>query len=93
VLNSAPVNFVVKSHSVQGGKGFGTPSMLDYLRLRRFKPGDARHKELASLSRKAHVLVARGEEFADLQESIDQVVADLCGLTGQQMRAIVKSTQ
>ena len=38
ILNSAIVNFLVTSHSVRGGKGFGTPGMLDVLNLRRFDP-------------------------------------------------------
>ncbi|HBO46343.1 MAG TPA: hypothetical protein DD670_20935 [Planctomycetaceae bacterium] len=56
VLNSAVVNFLVAAHSVGGGKGFGTPSMLDYLNIRRFDPGDSRHRALAELSREAHRL-------------------------------------
>ncbi len=34
LLNSSLVHDLVASHSVAGGKGFGTPSILDYLPLR-----------------------------------------------------------
>jgi SAM-dependent methyltransferase len=54
VLNSRAINELVSGHSVRAGKGFGTPSMLDYLPIRRFRPDDPRHQKLASLSRQAH---------------------------------------
>jgi hypothetical protein len=55
MLNSKSVNETVAAHSVRGGKGFGTPGMFDFLPLRRYRPDDPRHLELASLSRQAHV--------------------------------------
>ena len=82
LLNSAVVGFLVSSHSVRGGKGFGTPSMLDYLGLRRFDPGNAAHGELALLSQEAHCRAARGEDWSDLQSRIDCVAAPLWGIQG-----------
>jgi hypothetical protein len=58
VINSSVVGFLVAAHSVGGGKGFGTPSILDYVRLRRFDPCDRRHASLASLSQAAHAVAA-----------------------------------
>ncbi len=54
MLNSAAVNDLAAASQVCGGKGFGTPGMLDFIPLQRFRPDDARHTELASLSRQAH---------------------------------------
>ena len=82
LLNSAVVGFLVASHSVRGGKGFGTPSMLDYLRLRRFDPENAAHRELAALSREAHQRAAQGADWSDLQCRIDRMAAELWGLQG-----------
>ena len=48
LLNSSLVHDLVASHSVAGGKGFGTPSILDYLPLRKFDPADPRHVDLAA---------------------------------------------
>src|SRR5208337_4412858 len=59
LLNSSLVHDLVVSHSVAGGKGFGTPSILDYLPLRKFDPRDPRHVDLAALSRRLH---ARAKE-------------------------------
>jgi hypothetical protein len=69
-LNSSPVNELVQSHSVQGGKGFGTPSMLEYLNLRRFDPQNARHQELAALSAVSHE-----KSTAEMDRRIDELMA------------------
>ena len=54
MLNSASVNDLAAACQVRGGKGFGTPGMLDFIPLHRFRPDDPRHTELASLGRQAH---------------------------------------
>ncbi len=59
LLNSSLVHDLVAAHSVAGGKGFGTPSILDYLPLRKFDPSDPRHGELALLSRRLHALAEK----------------------------------
>jgi hypothetical protein len=89
LLNSAVTNFIACSHSVRGGKGFGTPGMLDYLRLRQFQADDPRHRRLAELSRQAHAAAAAGEPTDDLQRAIDRSAADLSGLSTGQLAAIV----
>jgi hypothetical protein len=84
VLNSAVVNQRVLAHSVRGGKGFGTPGMLDFLPIRRFQPDDRRHLELASLSRQAHVAAASLREgiqtmIEENQRRIDSLAGELLG--------------
>jgi hypothetical protein len=61
VLNSAIVHELVAAHSVAGGKGFGTPSILDYVPLKKFDPSNAQHLELVALSRRMHQLSAGNE--------------------------------
>lgn len=75
-LNSATANVLVSSHSVRGGKGFGTPSMLDYLNLRRFDPDNAIHAALAEASAAAH-RAAAGEDTAAWQRRIDELAENL----------------
>ena len=77
VLNSAIVSELVSAHSVRGGKGFGTPSMLDFIPLRRFRADDPRHAELAELGRKAHAAL-----LADVQQQIDRLAAELLASGG-----------
>lgn len=79
-LNSSLVGFLVASHSVCGGKSFGSPGMLDFLRIRRYDPGNAFHRELASASRQAHCLKARGADMAAIQADIDRLGARLWGV-------------
>lgn len=77
VLNSAVANLLVAAHSVRGGKGFGTPSMLDYLNIRHFDPADSRHARLAELSREAHRRAAANRDTAAVETKIDRQAAEL----------------
>jgi len=88
LLNSSVVNFLVASHSVRGGKGFGTPSILDYIRLRRFEPANSLHVELAALSRQAHEATQRGESVAEIQHAIDRLAGRLWGLDQSELEVI-----
>ena len=88
VLNSSIVNFLVSSHSVCGGKGFGTPGMLDFVKLRRFDSGDPRHVELSACSRMAHLAAACGNHPDEIQRRIDQLAGELWGLDPGELRAI-----
>lgn len=88
LLNSSVVNYLVRAHSVRGGKGFGTPSILDFLRLRRFDPTDERHAQLAVCSRQAHDRAERGQDYGDLQQRIDRLAAQLRELTDEELEAI-----
>ena len=47
LLNSDPIDALLRAFSVAGGKGFGSPSILHSLGLRRFDPSDPRHRQLA----------------------------------------------
>jgi hypothetical protein len=88
VLNSAVVGFLVRAHSVAGGKSFGTPGMLDFLGLRRYDPGDSRHRELSALGEQARNAPAGGEALAAIDRRIDDLVAELRGLRGDELQAI-----
>lgn len=77
VLNSRRTDFIVGGHSVSGGKGFGTPSMLDYLQIRRFDPQNDRHTEFARLSRLAHKRAAGGGDTAEIEGEIDAIYESL----------------
>lgn len=59
LLNSSPARCLVQAFSVRGGKGFGSPSMLDYLALKRFSPTEGTHRRLADLGRRARAMAAQ----------------------------------
>jgi N-6 DNA methylase len=88
VLNSSIVDFLVTSHSVHGGKGFATPSMLDFIRLKRFDRHDDRHVELAQLSRRAHRRAANGKDMSEAQRKIDRTAGQLWDLDARQLEAL-----
>jgi len=75
-MNSEAINQRVAASSVRGGKGFGTPGMLEFLPIRRFRPDDRRHAELAALGRQAYV----GDS---VQSEIDRLAADIFISEGQ----------
>jgi hypothetical protein len=81
LLNSSLVNFLVIAHSVRGGKGFGSPAVLDVLRLRRFDPENPRHRELAACCRQAHQAFGEQSPLTCLQQRMDALAADLWGLS------------
>lgn len=85
LLNSSPTHFLVVSHSVPGGKSFGTPGMLDYVPLGQFDPTNASHAELSALSREAHRLTACGEDVADTQRRINLGAAELWGIDPEEL--------
>ncbi|NCC94656.1 MAG: SAM-dependent DNA methyltransferase, partial [Opitutae bacterium] len=86
LVGSALVGFLVGAHGVAGGKGFGTPGILEFIRLRRFDPGCEIHRQLATASRAAHAWAARESDggtsgaLAEVQREIDAAAAALWGL-------------
>jgi hypothetical protein len=93
VLNGVVAGFLVGSHSVRGGKGFGTPSVLEYLRLRRFDAGEPIHTELAAAGRQAHRLAAEGRDLCDVQRAIDRLAARLWDLSDDDLRQVREAVE
>jgi hypothetical protein len=89
LMNSRLADFLARGSSVDGGKGFGTPGMLDHLNLRRFEPANPLHRELAACSREAHRAAAEGQDLGTLEAEIDRITATLADLTPEQMQRLV----
>jgi hypothetical protein len=77
LLNSSRTNFIVTGHSVSGGKGFGSPSMLEYLSIGRFNQKNEHHAELARLSRLAHQQARHINDTSAAEAEIDAIVEKL----------------
>jgi len=77
LLNSQAADRLARGFSVDGGKGFGTPGMLDFLPIRRYDPDDTRHRALAAHCRQAHVAAATGVPVEPFQGEIDRLAAEL----------------
>lgn len=85
LLNSQIVDFLVRSRSVLGGKGFGSPGVMDLLALDRFVPDNRLHRRLAELGRAA---TASPESGAEAQAEMDAVAAELLGYSASDRQAM-----
>jgi SAM-dependent methyltransferase len=95
VLNSSPFNFAAQSYSQRGGKSLGSPHLLENLRVPRFEQGNSVHLRLASLSQEAHEATTAGDQarVKEIEEEIDQLAAELWGLTPQELLDIKRSLE
>ena len=93
VLNSNPFDFAVQSYSQRGGKSFGTPQILENVRVPRFDPANPTHLALSSLSQQAHAATATGDaaRVRAIEAEIDRLAAQLWGLTEAELREIQES--
>lgn len=75
VINSSPFQFAVHSYSQAGGKSFGTPRILEHIKIPVYEPKNPLHRTLSSLSLQAHelaILAYFGDAAAqDLLHSIE----------------------
>jgi hypothetical protein len=93
LLNSSPANYTVKSYSTKGGKSFGTPHVLDHIRIKYFDPTNPTHREMALLSQQAHAHVNDVDQIWKIEAEIDKLAAQLWGLTDDELREIQESLE
>jgi len=81
IVNSLPVRKFVKSYS-SAGRGFGAPSVMEHIGIRKFDRENKTHIRLSELSRRLHGLRAnqKEKEIAELEREVDEVVVELFGL-------------
>lgn len=84
LLNSAPFEFAVLSHTQPGGKSFAQPGILETLRLPQFEKDTLSHQTLVRLSRDAH----RGKID---DEAIAQASASVWDLTASELLELQES--
>jgi len=77
LLNSEWVNQWVQCGGLSGTKGFGSPGMLRWLRLRRFEPTSPLHRKLAKLAQTAHRYVQEGAKTSQIEAQINTLVHEL----------------
>jgi len=91
LMNSSPAQFIAQSYSM--GKSFGNPHIMDYIKIPRYVPDDKVHQELSQLSQECHEKVAAGISVTDLEEQIDELAAELWGLTKEELKDIKESLE
>jgi hypothetical protein len=87
LLNSAPVRAAVSAYSIEIQISTHVCAFVD---LPRFQQNDARHKQIARLSKECHTLARKGEDsrLAELEHELDQAACDLWGLTMRELKIV-----
>jgi len=81
VINSKLVRDFIKSFS-SAGRGFGTPSVMQYVGIPKFDPDNKLHQKLAEISQKSHQFKLEGkeEEVKQLERKNEKLVKRLFGI-------------
>lgn len=89
MLNSSVFRFASKSYIVL----HPDPHILTNIRIPKFDPTDRVNKELADLSKQAHRITVEGDQgmVISIENHIDELAAELWGLTKQELKEIQQS--
>lgn len=93
LLNSTLGDFAARSSYATGGGGIARPAVLQRIRIPKFNPSDKVHSELSALSESAHQAAEEGDEetIAAIEERIDELAAQIWGLTKAELKEIQES--
>lgn len=89
VLNSAISSFVFLSYVAL----FFSTHILENLNIHKYDSNNTIHNELSKLSNLAHERTSAGIQISDLEEQIDELNAELWGLTKQELKDIKDSLE
>ena len=80
---------------MKGGKSFGDPHVLQNIRIPKFDHPNKVHQELSGLSQNAHYAVTVGDEASlrELEERIDELAAQIWGLSEEELAEIKSSLE
>ncbi len=90
MLNSSPSRFLVMCYAI------GTqlaPHLLNNINIPKHDPQNEIHQELSRLSKQCHEKVAAGISVTDLEEQIDELAAELWGLSEEELKEIKQSLE
>ena len=93
VINSEICRFIISSYSNKGTGSFGSPHILENVKIPKFDSLNCTHTDLAKLSKLCHEKTTAGIPVADLEEQIDELAAELWGLTKEELSDINESLE
>lgn len=93
LMNASPINFSLQAYSMKGGKSFGDPHVLQNVRIPKFDSKKKLHLRLADLSDKAHKETAKGNDISAIETEIDNLAAEIWGLTKEELKEIKSSLE
>ena len=81
ILNSTAVRKFIKSYS-SAGRGFGAPSVMEYVGIPKFEKVNTVHKRLSELSKVLHRLrkEEKEEDIKSREEEVEDFVCKLFGI-------------
>jgi len=90
MVNSSLFQYAAISYSQAGGKSMGSPHVLENIHIPTFDHKNKFHIHLAELSMKAHQVTKteNKEKLKDIEEEIDQISAQIWGLTNEELKEI-----
>jgi hypothetical protein len=90
VLNSSPANFTAISYAIEIQFN---PHILENIRIPKFDPKNKFHLQLSELSEKAHEAAAKDVDTSAIENQIDDLVAEIWGLTEEELKEIKTSLE
>ncbi len=90
LINSSPFRAFSKAASIST---HNAPATLTEVRIPKFDVENSCHSELAEISARCHKQTAAGIDVSDLEEQIDELAAELWGLTKEELKEIKNSLE
>ena len=87
LINSSIASFVVQGYIAL----FYSTHILDNIRIPKYDPNNEIHQDLTRLSKQCHEKVSAGISVSDLEEQIDELAAELWGLSKEELKEIKES--
>jgi len=93
LINSMLYRFTVMSYANKGTGSFGSPHIMKNISIPKFNSNCSVHKDLSYLSQQCHDKVSAGINVTDLEEQIDELAAEMWGLTKQELKDVKESLE
>lgn len=90
MINSSPFRFSVISYSVDSTGGFGSPHILNRVKIPKYDNRNTTHKILLERSQRAHDLALKNDynSIVSIESEIDELAAKIWGLTSEELKEI-----
>jgi hypothetical protein len=90
MLNSSASRFIVQAYTISTQQ---STHILENIKIPKFDAKSEMHTHLARLSKKCHEKVTIGISVSDLEEQIDELAAELWGMSKEEQKDIKESLQ
>jgi len=90
MLNSRISRFIVQAYTISTQQ---STHILENIKIPKYDPKNELHQDLSHLSKQCHEKVAAGISVSDLEEQIDELAAELWGLSKEELKEIKDSLE